>query len=371
MTRVLELFGEPFSDGGQEAFVMNIVRAIDLTDLCIDVFTPYGCTNEYYKKIIEDNHGKVTHCDLPFTPGKSRTNIRPVIHNYFKNNQYDVVHIHTGSVSVLALAAEEAKKAGIKKVIVHAHTGQLHKNLKHELVKVFYEPKITGNADVFCACSAQAAAWQYSEKTARNDVVIVKNGIDVEQFRFDPSIRETMRKSLNISPDEYVIGNVGRFTDEKNQAFLVELFRVIAETDNQVRLLLVGTGDNFPAIEQTIQQYHLEERVILTGSVHNVSDYLQVMDVFVVPSKYEGLSLVSIEAQAAGLPLVASDTLPKDVKLSEDVTFLSLEEDRNVWCSSILRYKNHDRKNNLDSIYANGFSVQDTAKIMRDIYLEQ
>ena len=370
MVKVLELFGEPFSDGGQEAFIINILQAIDTTGLSIDVFTPYYCDNEYNKKIVESKSGKVTCCNLPFTPGKSRENIKPVIRDYLKLHQYDVVHIHTGSVSVLAIAAQEAKRCGVKKVIAHAHTGSAHKNMKHELVKLAYLPRIAKNADCFCACSKQAAHWQFSDKIADNNTVIVRNGINVEKYLFSFEKRESMREQLNIRRDEYVIGNVGRFSDEKNHSFLLKVFCEIVKEYKDCRLMLIGAGDNYSAIEQEIKRQNMTDKIILTGSVNNVWDYLQAMDVFVVPSKYEGLSLASIEAEASGLPVVASNNVPSDIQLSEDVVFLSLDDDIKSWGECVMSFKNHKRLNQKELINQKGFNVNSTAEQVRNLYLD-
>ena len=343
MVKVLELFGEPFSDGGQEAFIINILQAIDTTGLSIDVFTPYYCDNEYNKKIVESKSGKVTCCNLPFTPGKSRENIKPVIRDYLKLHQYDVVHIHTGSA---------------------------HKNMKHELVKLAYLPRIAKNADCFCACSKQAAHWQFSDKIADNNTVIVRNGINVEKYLFSFEKRESMREQLNIRRDEYVIGNVGRFSDEKNHSFLLKVFCEIVKEYKDCRLMLIGAGDNYSAIEQEIKRQNMTDKIILTGSVNNVWDYLQAMDVFVVPSKYEGLSLASIEAEASGLPVVASNNVPSDIQLSEDVVFLSLDDDIKSWGECVMSFKNHKRLNQKELINQKGFNVNSTAEQVRNLYLD-
>ena len=135
-------------------------------------------------------------------------------------------------------------------------------------------------------------------------------------------------------------------------------------------MILVGAGDNFAGVEKKIRELALTESVLLTGSVNNVNEYLQAMDVFVVPSRYEGLSLVSIEAQAAGLPIIASDNVPADIKLSSDVVFLSLEDDVQAWCEQIMHFQGYQRRNNQELINQAGFNVANTAEQLRNLYLE-
>ena len=151
--RVLEVFGEPISNGGQESFVINIVQHINHEHLAIDMLTPYYCDNSYYEDIVKSFGGTIYTFGLSFEPGKSRFNINDKIDAFFKEHPYDVVHIHSGSISILCIMAHFAKKNHVKKIIVHSHCAAEHKTLKYRLTRMASYPYIMSAPTDYCACS--------------------------------------------------------------------------------------------------------------------------------------------------------------------------------------------------------------------------
>ena len=365
--RVLEAFGEPIADGGQEAFVFGVMEKMDMTGLNIDCLTAYDCRSEHYKTLVKKLGGKVYALNLPFAPGKSRENIRKPFAEFMRRHHYDVVHIHSGSISVLAIMASVADKAGVKKVIVHSHASGDKDNIKHKILRLMASLSMRRHVDVYCACSREAADWKFARKYA-DRAVIIKNGIDTERFAYRPKKRLEMRSKLGLE-QSFVVGHVGRFTKEKNHEFLVSAFNSIIQSEPEARLLLVGTGEEMNRIRELVKVYRFEDKVIFTGTVTNVQDYLQAMDVFVLPSRYEGLGIVAIEAQCCGLPVVASDTVPKEINLTGSVTHINLKESPAHWSEEIIFSGQHERISQGEIVAGKGYDLQQTAARVRDLYV--
>lgn len=370
MTRVLEVFGEPISMGGQESYVMNALMHMDLTDIHVDMFTPYYCDNARYEAFINMQGGIVVQCGIPFKVGGTRKEIIPAFKAYLKKTKYDVVHIHSGSISVLAYYAREASKAGVKRVIVHSHSSGVKENIKHLLIKIYASGLFEKYATDYFACSLQAAEWKYPKKLL-NQTKILKNGVDVERFKFNPEIRSGLRKEYQITDDTLVLGHVGRFTHEKNQSFLIDVLSECYKKyeDLRIILMLIGDGDLLEDVKAKVRTHGLDEKVIFLGAKDNVHDYMQMFDVFLFPSLYEGLGIVGIEAQASGLPVIASKGIPETMKITERVSFIDLNCIE-LWCDDI--FKNHsynfDRSGSATDVIKNGFDVNETAKELRKIY---
>lgn len=363
--RILEAFGEPIADGGQEAFVFGVIDKMDMTGMTIDCLTAYDCRSKYYRNLVESLGGKIYALDLPFAPGKSRENIRKPFREFLKNHHYDVIHIHSGSISVLAIMAEEAGKARVKNVIVHSHASGENDNLKHKVLRFSASLALSRYATTYCACSKEAAEWKFEPRFAKK-AHIIKNGIDTVRFKYNPQKRAEMRKLLGIE-NNFVIGHVGRFTKEKNHTFLIRVFEAVSQGYPSSCLLLIGAGDEMDTIKKLVEDKHLEDKVIFIGSVTNVEDYLQAMDVFVLPSRFEGLGIVAIEAQCAGLPVVASDQVPQSAALTDNMVFLPLHDGLKKWTDQIARFS--DIKRTASGISTNDIDISHTAKQVRRLYM--
>lgn len=367
MRRILEVFGEPISRGGQESYVMNVLQHMDLTGFHIDMFTPYYCNNEKYIDYINSIKGVIVHEDLPFKVGGTRREIIPVFERYLQNNRYDVVHIHSGSISVLAYYARIASNAGVKKVIVHSHSSGAKENIKHILIKSYAAGIFKKYVTDYCACSAEAAKWKYP-RSVLSKVNIMNNGIDLDQFQYDSKNRNELRRLYGIKHDEFVLGHVGRFTYEKNQIFLIDVLEKYISTYRIAKLVLVGDGDELPNVKRRVIERKLEELVIFTGTQDNVDKYMDMFDVFLFPSLYEGMGIVGIEAQASGLPVIASEGVPKTIDVTGNVHFCNINI-VSTWCDEIENVRNIKRKNYRDKIKENGFDVIESSDDVRTLYL--
>lgn len=367
--RILEAFGEPIADGGQEAFVFGVMDHMDMSGMTVDCLTAYDCRSDHYRRKVENRGGRVYALNMPFAPGKSRHMIARPFRDFLKKHSYDVVHVHSGSTSALAIMAREAKKAGTPKVIVHSHISGEAQTWKRRILKALAALVFARSVDRYLACSEESANWMFEPGYARKAIVI-KNGVDLHRFCFDAERRRNARQELGLPKRAFVIGHTGRFTKEKNHRFLVDVFREAARRDPDAALLLVGDGEDREAVMAQTASYGLTERVIFAGSVTNVEDYLQAMDIFVFPSLYEGLGIVAIEAQACGLAVIASNHVPKTVNASGHVEFFGLEAGTSAWAEAILRHKHSERFDNTEALRNAGYDIQSTASVISGIYGE-
>lgn len=371
MKKVIEIFAEPISNGGQESFVMNVLQKMDLTDLHVDLCTPYYCDNDQYRNNIEEHNGKIYCANNEFRPGKSRFYYLKLFQSFLSKHSYDIAHIHSGSITALGYIACASKRAGIKKIIVHSHSTGIKKDIKYYLVKI-YGSFFLSNATDFYACSKAAGEWKYTKRICNTRLKIIKNGIDLDKFRYNDNARNKIRNELGVSENEILIGNVGRFSFQKNQEFLVEIMDHLNRLNRKVKLLLIGSGENEGKLKSLIDRYHLNEKVLMPGNVNNVNEYMCAMDVFAFPSRFEGMPIVAIEAQASGLFLLTSNYVTREIQLTKEVMFLGLD-DVDLWMNCILQYGSQnmiDRRKNYHILKDEGFDVRDTAAQLRKEYLD-
>lgn len=372
MKRVLEVFGEPISRGGQESYVLSALQNMSLSGLHVDVFTPYYCENQGYFDYFKSIGGSVFHADLPFIVGGTRREIVPCFVSFLNNHdKYDIVHIHSGSISVLAYYSRVASRNGIKKVIVHSHSSGSKETIKHFLIKRYASTIFKRYATDYCACSLEAAEWKFPKKIL-DKTKILKNGVDVDQFRFDSQKRNQIRNVLGINEETLVLGHVGRFTREKNQVFLVDLLKkyLILNPEQNVCLVLVGDGDELENVKRRAGYLNIDKFIKFIGASDIVPMYMQAFDIFLFPSLYEGLGIVGIEAQASGLPVIASKGIPVFMKVTSNVEFLSLG-DIDIWCRKINEYKNKKREDTSEDIKQKGFELKETSKLIQKLYLDE
>ena len=368
--KILEAFGEPISYGGQESFVINLIQHMDLSGFRVDFLTPYYCDNIYYEKIIKESGGNLYTLGKKFQPGKNRFNINMSINKFFINNKYDIVHIHSGSISILGIITYYAKKTGVKKIIVHSHSGIEKQNLRNTILKKCCSFFLRNRVNYYCACSKLAGAAKFDDNIQHKKLLIVKNGVDLEKFTYNKEKRNYLRKQLNIDAKCLLIGNVGRFSYEKNHDFLIDVFYEVMKQIDNIKLILIGNGPLENAIREKVRKLNIENKVIFCGVVNNVYDYLQAMDVFLFPSKFEGLGLACVEAQAVGLDCFVSDKCSSELKITELVQYLSLNIGAKKWAKCIIEQQNTIKRSDKGAeLLKAGYDIKTTAEFVRKLYL--
>lgn len=286
----------------------------------------------FYKNRVESNGGTIK----DVTPTSRNPLLRKIerrqrYYKLLRESDYDIVHIHA-SQGLNGVDVLLARMAGVKHIIAHAHSASnikqyfegdryawVKKNVHRFGVKV-----LDTYSDIKIACSLDAAKWVFS-KTDPDKVLIIKNGIDIEKFSFNPRSRERIRVQFGIG-DEVVAGAVGRMCPVKNHTFLLDAFESLLK-EGKMKLLLCGDGECRAEIENKIQKKGLQDSIILVGLIDNVQDYLSSLDVFLFPSLYEGLGMAAVEAQVSGLPCILSDGVPNDTSISSNVISLPLSKE--------------------------------------------
>ena len=364
--RVAEFFGEPLNYGGQESFIIYVYTVIDKKKFNFSFITPFECENVKLKKMIKDNNDELIVCNNEFDSKLRKKYIITEAKKYL-TNKYDVVHIHSGSVFTLYNVAKIAKKAGIKKVIVHSHATGVS-NIKYRIIKALSDLFIDKYADVYFACSKEAGIWKFPQKIVNsNKFHVIKNGIDINNFAYNEKIRETYRNKLNVK-NNFVMINVARLAEEKNLFFLIDTFKCVHDINKESVLFLVGDGPLKNKLEERIRKLKLEKEIKLLGARNDISELLQAADVFVSTSFYEGLGISIVEAEASGLAVVCPDSIPNDAVITNMCIKYDLKNGPKDWAQKILNFEKYKRIDTQKEIKKNGYDVCDLAKILERIY---
>lgn len=365
---------EKLQAGGIENFIMNIYRNINREKFHFDFLVTRN-ENEFFEDEISKLGGKkfVIDCDKNENVFMRVLKESKEIEKFLKNNKYDVVHIHSGTpLRVFYLRA--AKRAGVKKRIYHSHSAEVkgpHKALKlkkilFNIFKRFFEFYGTD----FLACSNWAAKWMYTNKMIKNNKVsVINNGIDTNKFKYNKKTRNEYRKILSIEDKTKAICHIGRFNHQKNHTFLIDIFKELSVLDEDFYLYLLGEGELKCEIEEKVKRLHLEKKVKFLGVRNDVDSVMQAMDLLLLPSNYEGLPVVAIEAQASGLPIVCSNTVTDELCITNNVTMISLKLNPSEWAYKIINiFKMFKRTDTSEYIIKNGYDIKNTVKKIESIY---
>lgn len=349
--------------GGAETFIMNLYRNIDRSKIQFDflLHTDKEC---YYNEEIRRLGGKIY--SVPSRRNSLFDN-KKALDNFFKeHNEYKIIHQHSSSLSYIQPLIS-AKKNNIPIRIIHGHNVNQSGSKIHKYIHKINQLLIDNYATDYFACSDLSAMWMYGKKK-NSTYKIINNAIITDNFAFSKSIRKSIRQELNIE-DKFVIGHVGRFHYQKNHEFLIDIFKEIHYKNKESVLLLVGDGSDRLKIEEKVRKLGLEECVIFLGIRDDVNKLFQAMDVFVFPSKYEGLGIVLIEAQASGIKCFTSkDVVPYSVKVTNLVEFLELNNNPKEWAKSILKDCMYNRKNTVGEIKRNKYDIREISEDLQEWY---
>lgn len=346
--RIAHVIGKLYA-GGVESVIYNYYRHIDRTKYQFDFIIDADSKIDPPQEIIDLGARFYTVPPYQKLPQYMKELIR-----LFRKNRYQIVHSSMNSLSVFSLCAAWIAKVPVR--ICHNHSTAARGETKKNILKYILRPFAKIFPTHLCACSRLAGEWLFGKRAMKQGkVTIFNNAIETEKFAFDPVVRSEVRKEFGIE-DCFVIGHVGRFCFQKNQEFLIDLLPMILEEKPNAILLLVGIGEIRNEIENKVKQMGLCESVIFTGARKDIHRLYQAMDVFVFPSRYEGLGIVSIEAQCAGLPVIASVQVPKEAKASDNICFLPLD-DIVIWVNAIKKGKNNNRSNPIDKKFDINFEA--------------
>lgn len=259
-----------------------------------------------------------------------------------RKNHYDMVYLNV-STAIAAPVLMAAHDCGVERVLVHSHSAGFDaaSSWKRKLMTMLHrlcKGLVCRSANEYLTCSDKAAQWMFTQKVNESGKVKrIQNAVDVSKFRFDLEQRTALREQLQVQ-DRFVVGMVGNMSYVKNHRFIIDVFSRVAKMDADSVLVILGDGGLRGTIEQQIKDCGLQNRVMLLGQVRASDGYMSAFDLFVMPSFFEGMPIVSLEAQCAGLPCIFSDRITSEAKITQQCNFLSIEQPE-LWVSEILEKK--------------------------------
>lgn len=359
--RVLQIIGI-VAGGGVEAVVMNYYEHIDRTKVQFDFIVHNDNIIDITPKV-EAMGGRV----YKVTPYyKNPIAFMWDIYKVIKRHHYRIVHSNMNTLSAFSLFAAWAAGAPVR--ILHNHSTSSPGETKRNIMKVMLRPFARLFATHYFACSRLAGEWMYGRKMMDiGKVKIVNNAIDLKKYEFNPRKREILRKELGLN-DEFVIGHVGRFMFQKNHEFLIDVFEEACKKKSHMVLLLIGDGPLRSAMEEKVRKLGLTDHVKFLGLRNDVQDLYNVMDIFVLPSHYEGLPVVGVEAQANGLPCLFSTKVTKETHLTHLAQFLDLATGTSKWAERIVSMKYERNEEIGEELKQAGFEINKEARNLMNFY---
>ena len=356
MIRILQVVTH-MNRGGLETMLMNYYRHIDREKIQFD-FLVHRQERAAYDDEIESLGGIIYRLPVlnPFSSVYKST-----LEKFFEeHSEYTIIHVHQDCMSSVVLKIAMKCKVPIR--IAHSHCASQDKNLKYP-IKLYYKSKIKKYATHLFACGSEAGKWMFNGA----DFEVLNNAIDTSIYQYDIYKRKSMRERYAIDTNVVVIGHVGRFNYQKNHDFLIDIFEELCKKQ-EARLVLIGDGILQEKIKDKVNQKNLDSKVIFAGVKNNVADYLQMMDVFVFPSKYEGLPVTLIEAQATGLPCVVSNRISAECIKTDLVEQISLEDNLKKWVETILKIGIKERQGQFNKIKETGYDIKENVKVLQNFY---
>ncbi|WP_194767572.1 glycosyltransferase family 1 protein [Tamlana sp. I1] len=362
--------------GGAESMIMNYYRALDRTKIQFDFIVHRKEKGAFDDEIISlgGNIYKLNPINPLFAKGYYNE-LRDFLK---KNKQYKIVHSHLNTFSCFPLKI--AQELNIPCRIAHAHIAiepiniidifqkkeSIKENFK-KIIKYQLKKKIGNYATHYFSCGEKAGKWLFGEKST---FTIMNNAIDAQKFRYNPKTSATYKNKYNVE-NKLVIGHVGRFSSQKNHLYLFRIFKSLLLKNPNSVLFLVGDGPMRQKLEAEVKSLSIEHNVQFLGVRTDIPELFQMMDVFVFPSFYEGLPVTLIEAQTAGLKVFASEKITKEVLLTNDITYLPIDIEPEVWVDKILQKKSETKKDNFELIKNKGYDIYKNTEIVQNFYLKQ
>lgn len=359
--KILLINTVPTEKNGITNVIFNYLRNIDRKDMTFD----YLSINEpetSYREGVEKFGGRM------FVLPRLEMGVLSywdALRKLIKQDSYDAVHVH-GNSHTLILELSAARAAGCKVRIVHSHNTTCLNPLLHKILFPVFNLLYTHAL----ACGEEAGRWMFGSRS----YTVINNGVDTQKFSFSKEKRKIIRQQLCISDEDILVGNVGHFYGKvKNQSFVVNVFNELSKKSYSFKLCLIGDGPQRKDVEQQVGEYGLSERVIFTGNINNVDEYLCAIDMIVMPSLFEGLPLTLIEQQACGLHCVVADTITKEADKTGNIKFLSLGSPIEEWVNCIEKSeveieREKCSKAAIEKITEAGYNIAVEANKLRNVY---
>ena len=373
--RVLHVLGGT-GLGGAESRIMDLYRQMNRNEIQFDFLVHSSAVNgfiedppqrktQFYDEEIRRLGGRIY--VLPRFQVYNYLTYTKAIRDFFKkHHEFRVVQGHMTSTAGIYLPI--AKRYGIPITVAHARSAGVDRGIKGIATRILRN-NLHKKTDYCFACSALAGVSVFGKKQVdEGKVKIIYNAIDAGKFTFQPEKRELMRSKLAVE-GKLVLGHVGRFAAFKNHTYLIDIFASICSMREGVVLVLVGDGPEKAAIEKKCTKLGIREKVLFMGNSKHPEDYYQAFDFFLLPSLYEGLPGVLVEAQAAGLRCLVSDKVTREAQATDLVTYLDIDRPATTWADEILAQANYDRRVTYEELAKAGLDIQNQAEAYRHFYL--
>ena len=358
--------------GGIAKYILDNWRFIDKSQFTFDFIT-FADKIDYEDELLAEG------CKIHYIsnlPGKDEKKFYEEVHTIL-NEGYDVMHLHTSRWTGLQLE-EIAMARGVPNVIVHSHNTHIGERedwadrynaftQRHEQLKTTFTNNWHDYATNLCACSHLAARWLYGDALADSTVHVLKNAIDTQNFKYNEKRREQYRQSMELN-GKFVLGHVGRFDPQKNHDFLIRMFHEVTKQIPNAHLLLTGQGGLFDRMKVLADELGIANKIQFLGIRDDVEALMQAMDVFVLPSLYEGFPITLVEAQAMGLKCLVSDKITTEAKIVPNTQFLPL--DAEVWCAELtkIQAQGYTRKDTSHLVKDAGYDIRESVKMVEKLY---
>lgn len=361
MIRVLHVVSSLGTGSGVASVLMSYYRAIDKNKVQFD-FLAFKKREGTFEKEITSLGGHVYYCSKPSISNKFRKEMNTFFKD--KENEYQILHCHP--IYSAGIFAPYAKKHGISTIISHSHTTKLSDNKLSALRNATLLSLLGKRATHYMACSEEAKKIFYWKD--KEDIFLLKNAVNIDKFKFSLSERERIRNELGIKDNETVIGHIGRFTAQKNHNFLIDVFKEYLNLNPSSKLLLLGDGDLFDKMKQKVEQLEITDKVLFIGRKDNVSPYLCAMDKFILPSIFEGLGIVLVEAQLNGLCCLTSSDVPVEADITGNVIFKELEKGIKYWAQSLAELKVLENRDDFQLLNED-LDISKASKTLEEYYM--
>ena len=361
MIRVLHMIGS-LDCGGSQMMVINLYKAIDRSRVQFDFVIDHS-DQRALAPVVESLGANIY--EMPTYKGVNIGEVKRAWEQFFTQHpEYKILHVHVRSYASLFIPI--AKKHGLI-TIVHSHSTSNGNGIK-AAVKDAMQLPIRWQADYFFGCSKKAGEWLFGNKIVNGPRYhMLPNSIDMNLYQYNAIDRKKCRDELGVSETQKVYVHVGRFHPAKNHKFLLDVFAKLIKKQSNSILLLVGDGQLRPDIENQMQMLGIERNVLLLGHRDDVHYILQAADCFLFPSRWEGLPVTVVEAQAVGLPCLISDNISDDVCISDLVHKIPINHGEDIWVDAMLTF-DYSRRDVSEEIKKAGFDVSATAQWLTEFY---
>lgn len=349
------VYGMTSNPGGIESYLLNLLKCTKKYGVQLDFVTDFPSIA--YEKEIREYQGKIYYINRK---GKKLIKHWREFYKIFKKHpEYSTVYFNALDAGVLFTAVIPWLLK--RKVVIHSHNGETSKRMLQTVTR----PLLGLITDKRVACSRLAAEFMFGKKASK-EVLIVPNAITLDKYQFKQEIRENIRKKMGIEK-KIVLCHIGRLSEQKNPFRLLEILVAVLKKEKNVVLLSVGTGELEDEVHDYARKLGVEDHVKFLGKRNDVSDLLQAADVFVLPSKYEGLPIVAIEAQAAGIPSVLSSAISSETNISGKIEFVDLQEKDEKWADIILMSAKRERYCCIEKLKEKGYDSSDVSEQTRQL----